>query len=168
LINPNCFDVAEGKCALGIFESSESIKGDDLEYELRKRLVGFKKAKGIYFLVSDEGKLLYVGKSINLLNRVTSHLEGNGGTSYKYFKLIKEIRLAIFDDKITAKELHAIEKKFIRALKPAFNGGNYVDGTTTQYSYTSLYDKLKAAKNEEDIQNTLDEWPKVGEVFFVK
>jgi len=166
LINPKCFDDAEEKCALSIFERLESIKGDDLEYELRKRLVEFKKVKGIYFLVSYKRKLLYIGKSINLLSRVTSHLEGNGGTSHKYFKLIKEIRLAIFDDKISAKELHAIEKRFIRALKPAFNGGNYVDGTTTQYSYTSLYDKLKSAKDEEGIQSILDEWPKVGETFF--
>jgi predicted GIY-YIG superfamily endonuclease len=147
------------QCAVKIFTESLVIKGDDLEYEVRKALLETKKPKGIYFLLSGDEKLLYVGKSENLLDRLINHVTGKGGNSNKYIYLVKEIRVAIFEDG-SGKRLTQLEKTFIAKMKPAFNGGNYTAGSSMQFGYESLYPKIKNASLEE-MSEMLKEWPKI-------
>lgn len=150
------------QCAISILEESLVITGNDLEYEIRKALLETKKPKGIYFLISEEGKLLYVGKSENLLERLVSHVNGKGGNSSQYIGLVKEIRVAIFEDG-KGKVLSKLERTFITMLKPAFNGGNFTEGSSKQYGYESLYPILRQ-KSLTELKQKLRDWPSLGEV----
>jgi predicted GIY-YIG superfamily endonuclease len=163
VFNPEVFNESIRRCAENVYSDSLIIKGDDLEYEVRKALLETKRPKGVYFLISGSGKLLYVGKSENILERLVSHINGKGGNSSRYISFVKEIRIALFSD-CTGKSLHTLEKTFITSLKPAFNGGNYSAGSTAQYGYESLYHKLNRSITEDDLVEMLTDWPKIGDV----
>lgn len=166
MFDDNCFEQAKAECAKMIFDQSLIIDGEDIEYELRKAMLPYTKATGIYFLISSDDKLLYVGKSNNLLFRLISHLYGNGGSTRTYSKSIKKMRIAIFPSETKPKRLFDIEKIFISSMKPAFNGSNYAD-ELKQYGYANKHNYISRSKNgnpmsNEEIKEILSDWPKVS------
>lgn len=157
--NSELFHESVRQCAVRIYQNSLVIKGEDMEYEVRKALLETKKPKGVYFLISKCNKLLYVGKSENLLDRLVNHVTGKGGNSSRYVGLVKEIRVAIFEDG-TGSTLTRLERTFIMNLKPAFNGGNGKGGSTIQFGYRSLYPELYGV-TEDDLIRLINSWPSI-------
>jgi predicted GIY-YIG superfamily endonuclease len=140
--NKDIFYLAERRAALELLETAYEIDANlpDLEYEIRKRLLSKERLTGIYFLLNNENKLLYVGKSANVEKRLVDHAEGKGGNSHRFLGSVDKIKIVFFEPMKT-KELSELEKIFIKTLRPAFNGScdSLSKSTVKSYGYHSLY-----------------------------
>jgi excinuclease UvrABC nuclease subunit len=77
--------------------------------------------RGIYVLYSLTGKILYVGKSENIKNRLSCHLKGNEKITRDYIPFISSVRVLYVADEIRRDSLFSVERWFITQLKPLFN-----------------------------------------------
>jgi DNA polymerase III subunit epsilon len=75
---------------------------------------------GVYYFHDAKGKIIYVGKAINIKKRVTSHFTHNdaGNRRQNFIRLVADISF-----KICANELHALilESTEIKKLWPKYN-----------------------------------------------
>ena len=76
----------------------------NIEEELNK----LPKTPGVYIMHSDTGAILYVGKAVNLHNRVRQYFRNGHGhnNSPKIIKMVSQI--AYFEYIITSSELEAL------------------------------------------------------------
>jgi hypothetical protein len=140
-------------------EYSLLIQGDDLHKIVTKDFFsGYKEnLSGIYFLFKDDGKLLYVGKSTKLRERLRIHVKGNDRYTGNFSFLIKYIKIIIYREN----ELHALETSFIEEFKPMFNGGKAGSYSTGQfYKYKNLREKLDKLKDKKEIIEDIKTWNK--------
>src|SRR5262252_7205610 len=110
---------------------------------LLERLGTIPAAAGVYLLKDRHGKVIYVGKAVNLRSRVRSYLRGGDERSQVRF-LVE--RLADFETLVTATEKEALilENNLIKQYKPRYNI------------------RLKDDKSYVSVKVTLqDEWPRV-------
>ncbi len=87
---------------------------------LESKLKNIPALPGIYQFKNDKGKVIYVGKAINLRNRVKSYFH-NSISSPKTLALVKKINdleLIITDNEI---EALVLENNLIKELKPRYN-----------------------------------------------
>ncbi len=87
---------------------------------LKSKLKNLPGKPGIYQFKNEKGKVIYVGKAINLKNRVRSYFH-NGVTSPKTLALVSKIddlELIITDNEI---EALVLENNLIKDLKPRYN-----------------------------------------------
>lgn len=106
---------------------------------------------GVYYFLNNEGKIIYIGKSLNIKNRVRQHFTAKDKKSIKI-----QIATEKVEFEITGSELIALikESTAIKKIKPLFNRAQrktlYVFGLykkTTEKGYISLYiDKISADK----------------------
>ncbi|MBQ6229679.1 MAG: excinuclease ABC subunit UvrC [Eubacterium sp.] len=91
----------------------------DIEEELNK----LPQSPGVYIMHSDTGAILYVGKAVNLHNRVRQYFRSGHGhnNSPKIIKMVSQI--AYFEYIITASELEALvlECNLIKEHRPKYN-----------------------------------------------
>ncbi len=108
--------------------------------KLRDKANSLPQTPGVYIMKSSEGKVIYVGKSKKLKNRVTSYFSGTH-TSYKTEKLVSLIH--DFDYIVCKTEIEALtlENVLIKKHSPKYNI------------------KLKDAKSYPYIKVTHDEFP---------
>jgi len=88
--------------------------------DLESKLKNLPDKPGIYQFKNEKGKVIYVGKAINLKNRVRSYFH-NGVTSPKTLALVSKIddlELIITDNEI---EALVLENNLIKDLKPRYN-----------------------------------------------
>ncbi|KZZ58336.1 DNA polymerase III subunit epsilon [Oleiphilus sp. HI0125] len=78
------------------------------------------KAAGVYYFYSEEGSLLYVGKSVNIRARVMSHFSNDYRSSKE---LLMSTKVAHIDFKRTPSDFGAqiLESNEIKALSPLYN-----------------------------------------------
>lgn len=76
---------------------------------------------GVYLMKDEHGKVIYVGKAINLRNRVRSYFHAPYGQEAKVWRLVERVRDIEFI--ITESELEALvlECNLIKKYKPHFN-----------------------------------------------
>lgn len=76
---------------------------------------------GCYLMKDETGKIIYVGKAINLKNRVRSYFQDSTGHSYKTRKLVR--RIYDLETIIVGSELEALilEMNLIKLHRPFFN-----------------------------------------------
>jgi DNA polymerase III subunit epsilon len=81
---------------------------------------GLPESCGVYLLHGKEGELLYVGKSVNIKERVRSHFS-NDHTSSREMKMCQQVHRV--EARATAGELGALllESKLIKELRPIYN-----------------------------------------------
>lgn len=160
--NKDVFLQAEKRTALDLLKDAMEIDANvpDLEFEVRKRLLSKERQTGVYFLLNNDKQLLYVGKSVNIEKRLLDHIGGKGGNSHRFIDAVDKIRIIPFEP-MSVKELHELEKIFIRSLQPAFNGScdGLAKSTQKSYGYHSLYFDL-AEKHREGVtaQDLLEGW----------
>lgn len=171
-VEKDIFSSVERLTALELLVEAYEIDATlpDLEFEIRKQLLSKEKLTGIYFLLNNDSKLLYIGKSTNVESRLISHIEGNGGNTKRFYKEISKIKIVFFND-MGVIELNALERIFIRSLRPAFNGScdSLNNSTMKAYGYESLYFKLRDKchfRNTDEVNNAfakelLSEWEPV-------
>ena len=91
------------------------------ESKLARQVASLPATPGVYAFHDRRGKLLYVGKSVNLRRRVASYLDGEGGhTGYTRSLKRKAARVEFLE---TGSELEALvaEARAIRTHQPQFN-----------------------------------------------
>lgn len=83
---------------------------------------------GVYYFHDEHGKVIYVGKAINIRSRIYSHLTGRGSAKLPFISAIANITYALCGTELIALllESHEIKRLFPpynQAQK--FNRGNY-------------------------------------------
>ena len=93
------------------------MKSDDL----RKKLHSFPNKPCVYLMKDDAGRVIYVGKAVNLGSRVRSYFHTSAGQSPKIRRLID--RLHDLEFIVTDSELEALvlEANLIKKHRPRFN-----------------------------------------------
>jgi excinuclease ABC subunit C len=87
---------------------------------LRRRLAALPTSPGVYMYKNPAGEILYIGKAINLKNRVRSYFRRNGQTT-KIRQMVSQI--ADWDLIVTGSELEALvlECNLIKKHRPKYN-----------------------------------------------
>ena len=89
-------------------------------YLEKKKIDNLPTIAGVYYFHNHKGKVIYVGKAINIKKRVVSHFTHNdvGHRRQNFLRLVADISF-----KICANELHALilESTEIRKLWPQYN-----------------------------------------------
>jgi len=90
-------------------------------HPLRKKIADFPTAPGVYQFVGADGAVLYVGKALNLRDRVRSYFAndtGRGPAIEEMVALATDLRVISTDSEI---EAIILESNLIRKLKPKYN-----------------------------------------------
>lgn len=88
-------------------------------YDLVNKLKSLPKDSGVYEMLDEKGKIIYVGKAVNLKNRVTSYFKGKKDSkTTALVEKIKDINWII-----TGNELEALilEGNLIKEKRPKYN-----------------------------------------------
>lgn len=106
---------------------------------------------GVYYFYNDSGSIIYIGKSINIKERVFSHLTNNG--SKRAIDMRNEI--ADIGYELTGNELVALlhESNEIKKHLPRYNRAQRRTGATCglyQYKDENGYLRLKIDKNDQE------------------
>jgi excinuclease ABC subunit C len=76
---------------------------------------------GVYLMHNERGEIIYVGKAINLRNRVRSYFHSPYGQDAKVWRLVERIRHIEFIVTETELEALVLECNLIKKWKPHFN-----------------------------------------------
>ncbi len=93
----------------------------DIRPEIQQKLDTLPTQPGVYLMKDDAGTIIYVGKAINLRNRVRSYFHLPVDFDFKIVRLVERIRDIEFI--VTESELEALvlECNLIKRFKPHFN-----------------------------------------------
>lgn len=107
--------------------------------DLKEKIKKLPSCPGVYLMKDSINSIIYVGKSKNLKNRVSSYFQNSKSHSPKVLKLVKNLK--DFDYIITDTEFEAfmLECKLIQQIKPMYN---------RQMKSPKSYCYLKAKFNE--------------------
>ncbi|MDF2571366.1 MAG: uvrC [Sporomusa sp.] len=89
--------------------------------EIEEKLTLLPDKPGVYLMKDDKGRIIYVGKAINLKNRVRSYFQSSRNHSPKVVALVA--RIADLEYIITASEIEALilECNLIKKHRPKYN-----------------------------------------------
>jgi len=89
--------------------------------QLKEHLSSIPAKPGVYLMKDENGKVIYVGKAVNLRNRVRSYFHTSANRSPKTHYLVQDI--ADLDFIVTASELEALilECNLIKKYQPRYN-----------------------------------------------
>ena len=98
-------------------EQNDSASGFQIDEELKK-LPG---KPGVYIMHGSRDEILYVGKAVNLKNRVRQYFQSSRGKSAKIMQMVSRIRR--FEYIVTDSELEALvlENNLIKEHRPRYN-----------------------------------------------
>ncbi len=78
-------------------------------------------APGVYRFLSEDGRILYVGRAVDLRQRVGSYLYNSSGHNARTLDLIRHIRSVEVTRTGSALSAALLEAELIRSLKPPYN-----------------------------------------------
>lgn len=78
------------------------------------------KTPGVYYFLNQQGKVIYVGKAINIFSRVKSHFSNNKANKQKQ-DFVREIHKISFKEAATELMAQIIESAEIRRIWPIYN-----------------------------------------------
>ncbi len=87
----------------------------------RKKFLTLPQTPGVYIYRDDSGKVVYVGKSINLRSRVSSYFKPTEKLLPKTAKLVEEIRKIEYIEVETEVESLLLEANLIKKYLPKYN-----------------------------------------------
>lgn len=104
---------------------SNMLKGRNREQYLPPNLPveqvdNLPKAPGVYYFYNNAGKIIYVGKAVNLSKRIKSHFSNNKINKQKQ-DFLREIYRISFKETATDLMAHILESTEIRRLWPVYN-----------------------------------------------
>jgi excinuclease ABC subunit C len=93
----------------------------DVPTLLAERVAGISEGPGVYLMKDDSGKIIYVGKAINLRKRVASYFQRQDVRSPKTASMV--MRIADIETVVTASEKEALilESNLIKRHRPRYN-----------------------------------------------
>src|SRR5581483_8823981 len=94
---------------------------DDRLERLSEKAKGLPKAPGVYLMKDDKGRVIYVGKSASLRDRVGSYFQSATKLEYKKSGLLEHI--VDFEVIQTDSEVEALlaENRLIKDIQPKYN-----------------------------------------------
>ncbi len=106
-------------------------------FQLEEELKKLPNKPGVYFMHDQADTIIYVGKAVNLRNRVRSYFRGNIGRGPWIDKMVSQI--ARFEYIVTDSELEALvlENNYIKEYNPKYNT-LLKDGKTYPYIKVTL------------------------------
>ncbi len=119
---------------------------------------------GVYYFLNKKGKVVYVGKAVNIKKRVSGHFSNNSPAKQKQ-DFMREIFHLRFTECENEQEAFALETKEIKKLWPQFNRAQKryepIFGIVTYYDQTGFIrlglKKLKSKRESEIlVSNILD------------
>jgi predicted GIY-YIG superfamily endonuclease len=110
--------------------------------------------RGVYLLYTSDDKLLYVGKSENVKNRIRTHLSGRDPSTGKFINFVSKVRIIYVDWCVGRQSLFSVERWFIGNLRPAFNGPIH---SSWGDSYESFHGRLKEVSDDQ-VGELINEW----------
>lgn len=89
--------------------------------ELAEKLAHLPDKPGVYLMKDDNGRIIYVGKAVNLKNRVRSYFQASRNHSPKVLAMVA--RIADFEYIVTGSEMEALilECNLIKKHRPKYN-----------------------------------------------
>src|SRR5436190_15880433 len=118
---------------------------DERIEKLAERAKGLPKAPGVYLMKDDKGRVVYVGKSASLRDRVGSYFHAGTRLEYKKSGLLDQV--VDFDVVQTDSEVEAllVENRLIKDIQPRYNARLLDDKTfpylmiTTDEEFPGVY-----------------------------
>ncbi len=119
---------------------------------LKEKAKNLPSVPGVYLMKDSDGRIIYVGKSKHLKNRVQSYFQHSKNHTKKVEKLVKNIN--DFDYIVTDTEFEAfmLECKLIQELQPMYN-----TMMKRPQSYTYIVIKLNQAISSIETTNLMDD-----------
>ena len=99
----------------------DHISADDFQQHLREKVRQLPTTSGVYLMMDAKGRVIYVGKAVNLRSRVASYFSSAAAADRRTADLIPEI--ADIDHIHTDSEVDALllEARLIKDVQPKFN-----------------------------------------------
>ncbi len=90
-------------------------------FDIREELKKLPKSPGVYLMHDRKDEIIYVGKAVNLYNRVHQYFQSSRGKSQKILQMVS--RIARFEYIVTDSELEALvlENNLIKENRPRYN-----------------------------------------------
>jgi len=122
------------------------------------RATPIKKERGIYFLCKG-GKVVYVGQSVNLINRISEHLsEGKKNFDGYYYEYVGKNDV-----------MSDVEAEYIVSLNPKYNkvlpqNSIYVSVNTVAKKTKWKRDEIREEIKRAGLKPVYTEWYKISEI----
>src|SRR5215212_3417578 len=110
---------------------------DDRLDQLLEKAKGLPKAPGVYLMKDDKGRVIYIGKSASLRDRVSSYFQPATKLDYKKAGLLENV--VDFDFVQTDSEVEALlaENRLIKDIQPRYNA-RLLDDKTFPYLMVTM------------------------------
>src|SRR5579863_8437168 len=105
---------------------------DERLSKLSEKAKSLPKSPGVYLMKDDKGRVIYIGKSASLRDRVCSYFQAGAKLEFKKSGLLKDV--IDFDVVETASEVEALlaENRLIKDIQPKYNA-RLLDDKTFPY-----------------------------------
>jgi excinuclease ABC subunit C len=102
-------------------ENSEKIQADPGPPDLREAIRRLPTTSGVYLMKDALGRVIYVGKAVNLRSRVGSYFNSAAAEDIRTANLIPEIRGVDFIETESEVDALLLEARLIKDVQPRFN-----------------------------------------------
>jgi len=146
-----------------------------MKKELNQKIQLLPSKPGVYFFKNTSGQILYIGKAINLKNRVKSHFKKNDSLIGQFRQKISTIDYIKTENETQALIL---EDQLIKKYQPKFNIQQKDDKSYFWVNFTPLERQGNSIQNKKTSKDgsknnfltglTNDEWPRVQIVHRLK
>ena len=111
---------------------------------------------GVYIYKNSIGKIIYIGKAVNLKKRVSQYFQSDHALGYKTSHLVSEIADISFHVVNSEIEALVLESSLIKQYRPKFNSQlkddkSYVYITITKDKFPLIYPTFKSNLNSKNI-----------------
>lgn len=88
--------------------------------KIKEQIKKLPQGAGVYFFKDKTGRILYIGKAVNIRNRVRSHFSNNGQAVFKSFLLDNVSEIDCIETENESQAL-ILEDKMIKKYQPRYN-----------------------------------------------
>jgi excinuclease ABC subunit C len=115
-----------GKCRAEKLTVSDEVTDDQIPAdaggaELRERIRSLPTGSGVYLMKDALGRVIYVGKAVNLRSRVSSYFNSAAAGDIRTANLVPEIRAVDFIETESEVDALLLEARLIKDVQPRFN-----------------------------------------------
>ncbi|MBS0206536.1 MAG: excinuclease ABC subunit UvrC [Planctomycetes bacterium] len=89
--------------------------------EPREKVKSFPTSPGVYLMKDDRGRVIYVGKAVNLRNRASSYFTKQAAEDFRTSALVPEIKDIDFITVDSEVDALLLEARLIKDIQPPFN-----------------------------------------------
>lgn len=114
------------------------------------------KLPGVYIYKDNSGKIIYIGKAINLFKRVSQYFQRDDALGYKTNQLVSQIADVSYQVVNSEIEALVLESSLIKQYRPKFNSQlkddkSYVYITITKDKFPLIHPAFKSNLNNKNI-----------------